>query len=78
MAYVIGWFVVITPFLVLPASWTIFRKAGFHPGLSVLTLFPVINAFILYYLAFSKWSSRPFEAEPVQGNGENLSGGITP
>jgi hypothetical protein len=68
MAYVIVWFVVITPFLVIPASWSIFRKAGFHPGLSVLTLFPVINVFVLYHIAFSNWPSRPFETGPVQEN----------
>jgi hypothetical protein len=57
MAYVTGWLVVITLFLVIPASWAIFRKAGFHPGLSVLTLFPLINVFVLYYVALS--NGRP-------------------
>ena len=77
MAYVLGWFVVVTPFLVLPAVWTTFRKAGFHPGLSVLILFPVVNVFVSYYVAFSKWPSRPFETNPVEGNHGNLSGGMT-
>jgi hypothetical protein len=65
MIFVIGlWFVFVSPFLLLPASWTIFRKAGFHPSLSVFTLFPLINLFILYYIAFSKWPGRPFESGP--------------
>ena len=64
MAYVIGWFVVITPFLLIPASWMIFKKAGFHPGLSVLALFPVVNVFVVYYVALSKWPARPFEFSP--------------
>ncbi|MGH9606247.1 MAG: hypothetical protein ACRD3N_11180 [Terracidiphilus sp.] len=64
MTFEIGlWLVFVTPFLVLPASWTIFRKAGFHPGWGVFTLVPVINIFVLYHVAFSKWPDRPFESE---------------
>jgi hypothetical protein len=63
ICYVIGWFVVMTPLLLVPASWKIFRKAGFHPGLSIFMLFPVINIFVLYYLALSNWPDRPFESE---------------
>jgi hypothetical protein len=78
MAYVTGWLVVITLFLVIPASWAIFRKAGFHPGLSVLTLFPLINVFVLYYVALSEWPPCPFESDPVREDQGNPLGRITP
>ena len=55
MIYVIGWLVIVTPFLVLSASWAIFKKAGFHPGLSIFTQFPVVNVILLYFVAFTKW-----------------------
>ena len=63
MTYVIGWFVLVTPFLLIPASWMIFKKAGFHPGLSVLVLVSLINVLVLYHVAFSKWPDRSFESE---------------
>jgi hypothetical protein len=54
VAFVIG---LICPF------WMIFKKAGFHPGLSVLIGVPLVNLVILYWIAFSKWPARPFESE---------------
>ena len=39
---------------VLP-FWQIFKKAGFSPLLSLLMFIPVINFFMLYYLAFATW-----------------------
>jgi branched-subunit amino acid transport protein AzlD len=39
---------------VLP-YWSIFRKAGFDPYLSVLMLIPLVNIAMLFYLAFSEW-----------------------
>jgi hypothetical protein len=44
--------IVVIPF------WKIFTKAGKSGWLSILMLVPLINLVILYYLAFSKWSSR--------------------
>jgi len=56
------WFVIATPLLVIPAWWVIFKKAGFHPGLSIFLFFPLLNVFLLYFIAFSKWAPRPFES----------------
>ena len=42
-------FVVLTPF------WRIFKKAGFSPWLSLLTMIPLVNLFVLYYVAFARW-----------------------
>ena len=35
--------------------WIIFKKAGFHPALSILTVLPVVNIIVLYYVALSSW-----------------------
>jgi len=35
--------------------WMIFKKAGFHPALSLLMIFPFINVILFLYLAFAKW-----------------------
>ncbi|MCX6143073.1 MAG: hypothetical protein NTZ35_07625 [Ignavibacteriales bacterium] len=40
--------------LVLP-YWSIFRKAGFDPNLSLLMLIPLVNVAMLFYLAFAEW-----------------------
>jgi ATP-dependent Zn protease len=39
--------------------WVIFKKAGFQPILSVLTLIPLLNVVLLYYVAFSEWKAAP-------------------
>jgi hypothetical protein len=58
-------FVAIFPF------WTIFKKAGFHPGLAVLMFVPLVNLVILYYVALSKWPPRPFESDtPLDETGD--------
>ena len=44
--------------LTLP-YWVIFRKAGFQPFLSVLTLVPLVNVVLLYFVAFSEWKTGP-------------------
>ncbi len=41
--------------IVLPPFWIIFKKAGFQPILSVLTLVPLVNLVLLYMVAFSEW-----------------------
>ena len=46
--------VVLTPF------WLIFKKAGFNPWLSLLTMIPLINLLVLYYVAFAR---RPQESK---------------
>jgi hypothetical protein len=35
--------------------WFIFKKAGFHPAISLLTAIPIVNILTLYYIAFSPW-----------------------
>jgi len=41
-------------FWVVPA-WMIFKKAGYHPALGLLILFPIVNIILIYFLAFSRW-----------------------
>ena len=47
--FVLGFGVIVIPF------WQIFKKAGFSPWLSVLMAVPVLNAVMLYFLAFARW-----------------------
>lgn len=35
--------------------WRICSKAGFSGALSLLILFPVLNLFLLFFLAFAEW-----------------------
>jgi hypothetical protein len=35
--------------------WQIFKKAGFAPALSLLTVIPGVNLIVLYVVAFSDW-----------------------
>jgi len=44
-------------FTVLP-FWFIFRKAGFHPALSILTIIPIASVAVLFYLAFATWPNH--------------------
>jgi hypothetical protein len=46
------WVLLIIPF------WRIFRKAGFNPALSLLTVIPIANIVVVYYVAFSRWPSE--------------------
>jgi hypothetical protein len=46
------WLLLIVPF------WRIFGKAGFNPALSLLTVVPIANLVVIYYVAFSKWPSE--------------------
>jgi hypothetical protein len=43
-------------FLLIP-YWRIFRKAGFHPALSLLMMIPLVNVAMIYFLAFAEWPS---------------------
>ena len=40
--------------LLIP-SWTIVKKAGYNPALSLLVLVPIVNLVALYVFAFSPW-----------------------
>jgi hypothetical protein len=44
----------IFPIKVIP-YWAIFKKAGFEPALSILTIIPVVHFIVLCYVAFSDW-----------------------
>jgi hypothetical protein len=46
-------FVLVIPF------WQIFKKAGFSPWFSLLMSVPLLNAVMLYFLAFASWPNRP-------------------
>jgi hypothetical protein len=43
--------VVAVSFVAILPFWTIFKKAGFHPGLAVLMMFPLVKLGTLYYVA---------------------------
>ena len=54
--------------LVIFSFWFIFKKAGLKPVLSLLTVVPIVNLFMLYYVAFSKWPSRELERFGIIAN----------
>lgn len=35
--------------------WFIFRKAGFHPALSLLMVVPIASIIMEFFLAFAEW-----------------------
>ena len=35
--------------------WFIFRKAGYHPALSLLMVVPIASIIMLFFLAFAEW-----------------------
>jgi hypothetical protein len=39
--------------------WFIFKKAGFSPWLSLLTIVPFLNLLVLYIVAFTQWKVVP-------------------
>jgi hypothetical protein len=43
-------------FTVVP-FWFIFRKAGFHPALSLLMIIPLADVIMKFFLAFADWPS---------------------
>ncbi len=49
----IGVAIVIIPY------WMIWKKAGFSPWFSLLTLIPLVNIIALYVLAFARWNVVP-------------------
>jgi len=44
---------------VLPPYWMIFKKAGFSPWLSLLTLIPLVRYIVLCIVGFSEWKTTP-------------------
>jgi hypothetical protein len=45
--------------VVLPPYWMIFKKAGYSPWLSLLTLVPLAKYIVLWVVAFSEWKPGP-------------------
>lgn len=45
--------------IVIIPYWMIWKKAGFSPWFSLLTLIPLINIIALYVLAFAQWKVVP-------------------
>jgi len=41
-------------FKVVP-FWFIFKKAGFHPALSLLIMVPLADLIMRFFLAFAEW-----------------------
>jgi hypothetical protein len=35
--------------------WMIFKKAGYHPAVSLLIFVPLVNVILIYFLAFAPW-----------------------
>lgn len=52
--------------LIIVPFWFIFRKAGYSQWLGVLMVVPIVNLFMLYFLAFSD-RPRLREGETKQG-----------
>jgi uncharacterized protein (DUF983 family) len=50
--------IAIIGFVVLVPFWQIFKKAGFSPWLSLLTMIPLAGLFVLYYVAFARWPEK--------------------
>ncbi len=50
-------FIGVAILLLLIPYWQIFKKAGFHPALAILMIFPLVNLVMIYYLAFAEWPS---------------------
>jgi hypothetical protein len=45
--------------ILLPPYWMIFKKAGFSPWLSILTLLPLVKWIVLWVVGFSEWKTNP-------------------
>lgn len=44
------------PLIIVP-YWRILTRVGFPPALSVLTVVPILNLLLLYYIAFAEWKT---------------------
>jgi membrane-bound ClpP family serine protease len=54
-----GVFAILGSLLIVIPYWFIFKKAGFSPYLSLLMLVPLLNFFMMYFLAFAQWKVVP-------------------
>jgi len=51
------WMFIIAIIVVIPA-WRICQRTGYPGWMGILILVPVINLFLLYFIAFSEWPSE--------------------
>ena len=53
----IGWWALmaLAAMVVVLPFWFIFSKAGYSKWLSLLMMLPLVNVFLLYFLAFAAW-----------------------
>ncbi|WP_372987754.1 hypothetical protein [Marinobacter sp.] len=51
------WMLVIGIVVVIPA-WRICQRTGYPGWMGILILIPVINLFLLYFIAFSEWPAN--------------------
>lgn len=47
--------------IVIVPLWTIAKRAGLNPAISLLTVVPFIGLVVMYYIAFTRWPSLPSE-----------------
>jgi hypothetical protein len=50
--------------LKVPAYWMIFKKAGFEPALSLLTIIPGVQLVVLYYVALAEGKTGAIHVAP--------------
>ena len=67
MMFVLPFFVLVMWAIVLIPFWTIYKKAGFSPWLSLLMIVPLANIIMLYVVAFSEWKVAPVAPYPPTG-----------
>jgi hypothetical protein len=49
--------------------WHIIGKAGYHPAISLLAIFPALGLILLWWLAFARWPierNQPLSGGPVR------------
>jgi hypothetical protein len=56
-------FMLVGVIIYIVPMWFIWKKAGFSPWLSLLTILPLVNLIMLYVLAFSEWKVAPVAAQ---------------
>jgi ABC-type transport system involved in cytochrome c biogenesis permease subunit len=59
-------FGLIAAVIIIIPLWFIWKKAGFSPWLSLLSILPLVNLIMLYVLAFSEWKVAPVGQQTLQ------------
>lgn len=52
-----AWLLIVGLVIILP-FWKIFSKAGFNGALSLLMVVPIVNVFMIFFLAFADWPAQ--------------------